>query len=214
MSTFPQILMPLLEVARRRPCEVIAKYWHDSPYFLIPPGLPKTRFLWFPRPGYVLVLLFTVLGRAYPIDPSTLEIDTSFWYENTEAGFWHEAADMRYHWDPLESSLTDKPYPHFTVASERCPYVIELVNPTSDFIYFNVTIHIWEMTEDFYEKIFRPYLLGIFYHYWEKGVELIRESKGESIDAYLARKYNQVFRVLGKLEEAEKPPFTIKTERA
>jgi len=214
MSVFPGILVPVLELARRKPCEVVAKYWHDSPYFIIPPGLPRTRFFWMPRPGYVLVLIFTVLGRGYPLDPSTLTIDTSFWYENPEAGFWHEAADMRYHWDPLVSSLTDKVYPHLSVSTERCPYTIELENPTEDWIYFNVTIHIWEMTRSFYNKIFRPYLLGIFYSYWKQGMELLRESSGRDLDTYLARKYSELLGRAGvKVEQATRPPFTLKSER-
>ena len=215
MSVFPQILVPVLECARRRPCEVVAKYWHDSPYFIIPPGLPKTRFLWMPRPGYVLVLLFTVLGRAYPLDPATMTIDTSYWYENTEAGFWNEAADMRCHWDPLESSLTDKPYPHFSVATERCPYVIELENPTDDWIYFNVTIHIWEMNENFYMYILRPYLLGIFYFFWKQGVELLKECRGEDIDICLARRFTEELRRAGvRVERVSRPPFVPRVERA
>ena len=213
MSTFPEIMVPVLELARRTPCEVIAKYWHDSPYFIIPPKFPRTRFLWMPRPGYVLVLIFTVLGRGYPYDPSTGTIDTSKWYENPEAGFWHEVADMRYHWDPLVSSLTDKVYPHLSVVTKGCPYVIELENPTDDWIYFNVTIHMWEMTGPFYRKIFRPYLLGVFYHYWKQGMELLRESRGETPDTYLARKYNEILRSSGvRVEKTGKPPATVKVE--
>lgn len=214
MSTFPEILIPTLEAARRLPCQVVAKYWHDSPYFILPPGLPKTRFLWIPRPGYVLVLLFTVIGRAYPYDPDTGTIDTSVWYENPLAGFWHEAADMRYHWDPLTSSLTDKPYPYFTVATERCPYVLEMQNPTSDYIYFNVTIHIWEMNWDFYQYILRPYLIGRFYHYWKQGVEIIRECGGEPIDICLARKFREILEASGvRIQSTSTPPARTRVER-
>ncbi len=197
MSTFPEILLPVLEAARREPSDVVAKYWHDSPYFILPPHLPRQKFIWMPRRGYVLVILFTVFGRAYPLDPDTLEIDTSFWYENTDAGFWHSGPDMRFHWDPLESSLTDKVYPHLSVVDERAPLSFYLENPTDDWIYFNVTIHIWEMTKSFYESIFRPYLLGVFYHYWQKGLELLRECREKDLDLCLTRKYNEALRKTG-----------------
>ena len=213
MSTFPEILTPVLEAARREPCRVVAKYWHDTPYFILPPNLPKTRFLWMPRPGYVLVLMFDVFGRAYPYNPVDGTVDTSFPYENTDAGFWHEAADMRYHWDPLVSSLTDKPYPHFTVVTERCPYVIEMVNPTGDFIYFNITIHIWELNWNFYQYVFRPYLLGVFYSYWKQGVELLRECGGEDLDACLARKFRETLEAAGvRVKKVPTPPAILRVE--
>ena len=181
MSTIPEILIPFLEITRKTPDTVVSKYWHDTISLLIPPGFSQ-EMMWMPRRGYVLVLMFDVFGRAYPVDPDTLDIDTSFWYENTEAGFWHETADMRYHWDPLVSSLCDKPYPHFSVVTERSPYKIIIHNPTNDFIYFNITIHIWEMTEEMYYNILRPYLLGIFYFYWNIGRFLIARSGNKPLE--------------------------------
>jgi len=199
VSTFPEILLPPLEVARRKPSVVVAKYWHDTLTLIIPPNFSQP-LTWMPRPGYVLVLLFDVFGRAYPVDPSTLEIDTSLWYENAEAGFWHEAPDMRYHWDPFVSSLCDKPYPHFTIVDEYTPYRILVHNPTGDFIYFNISIHIWEMTREIYESVLRPYLLGVFYHYWKQGVELLSRSRGDPLD-YLVREFKEAMRRAGIREE-------------
>ena len=222
MSTFPEILIPVLEVARQKPSDVVAKYWHDTPIFILPPNLPRTRFTWMPRPGYVLVCLFTSFGRAYPLDPSTLEIDTSFWYENPDAGFWHEAPDMRFHWDPLVSSLTDKPYPHLSVVTDKSPLVFELENPTDDWIYFNVSVHIWEMTEDFYNYIFRPYLLGIFYFFWKLGVEAMARCRpyGEPLNICLTKLLTEEIEKIEKeLEErgvvtrVREMPARVKVER-
>lgn len=141
---FPNVLCWLLGK-----CE----FWHDTAYYILPPGLDLT-IRWGPaEPDKVFLIFALTFGR--PRDYATGEVVIT-----DEVGFWHRGQGMKLHWDPLVESIVQTVYPHLTPATKENPFEIRFVNRTERAIIMDASVWVFEYYREDFED-FKKFLRGL-----------------------------------------------------
>lgn len=141
----PEILYPLVRAG-------LLKLWHDTSVNTFPPGA-RLSVSWAPT-GRVVYLVFG-MTFGHPRDVATGNVLTTPLF-----GFWHKHPEMLWHWDPMVESVYLYRHPHLLKVTRNTPIELEWYNNTLFTISQDVTIWLFEVTEDDWETV-QAYFDGI-----------------------------------------------------
>ncbi len=162
---FPEILIPLIARDVVKQNDQLLTFWHDTLYYIFPPGTDIT-ITYRPRVGYQYLVFGMTLGRVR-------DFATGNVLATDDYGFWHSHAQMRHHWDPGVESIYEFDYPHWLEITDLLPLSLRFVNNTGLTIIQDFSIWLFECPTGAWTKYAVPYLKGIYQTAYEQGIKKI-----------------------------------------
>lgn len=167
MPLFPEFTLPLI-LRRIYTEDQLLTFWHDTAFFIFPPG-SRLTITYKPRRGYYYLCFLVTFGKPRSLE--TGEVITTDDY-----GFYHRHSQMRWHWDPAVESIYEIEYPHFFLITRHDPMELEFYNyvdmdgdgvPDTTVIQ-DFSIWLWEISETRWPAVER-YFRGIFNFFYALG---------------------------------------------
>ena len=147
-------MTPLIAKGITRVPEQVLTFWHDTLLFVFPPGATFS-LTYRPRQGQVYLVFGMTLG--HPRDFVTGDVLTT-----DDFGFWHRHGQMRWHWDPAVESIYETDYPHWLEVSDTDPAELAFYNNTARTVIVDVSIWIFECSQENWDGVVVPYLKAIY----------------------------------------------------
>ena len=156
-------------------------FWHDTPYYIIPPtGGSPIYATYIPDPATKVLVIGLTFGDVLEYDPVTDTFGAEV--RSPKIGVWHGTrGEMMWHWDPaLKSILKTNPYPQLLWCDVSKPYELLIVNDTDITVWMDVTFWVVKFPKRVMcpvlnrycdpEELWNIYMKGIVVDYVRKGI--------------------------------------------